>query len=103
MIVKRNVSVCGWSVFKKWSRSTSSPKKNQHLWSHEHAYDHRRVSNEMATPKTLHDVTTPIENLAGFILRDLLQIAIFAKYFSSVTAYNIRLWIRLWNSNASQS
>lgn len=40
--------------------------------------------NEMTTPKVFHDVTTPTESLAGFIVSDLLQIAIFTKYVPSL-------------------
>ena len=32
------------------------------------------INNEMTTPKSVHDVTHPTENLVGFILSDLLQI-----------------------------
>ena len=45
------------------------------------------INNEMTTPKSFDDVTTPIENLAGFIINDLLQITIFAKYFSTLLQY----------------
>ena len=80
MIARRNVSVCGWS----FSSSVEVPhhQKNHHLNSHERDYDHRVVSsgNEMTTPKSAHDVTTPTENVAEFIISDLLRIAVFAKY-----------------------
>ena len=41
------------------------------------------------TPITVHDVTTAIENLAGFtcIIRNLRQIEIFAKYFPTSFLY----------------
>ena len=51
-------------------------RNNRHIYNHKHAY-HRGVliNNEMTTPKSFHDTTTPIENL---------QLCVFAKYFSTV-------------------
>mgnify|MGYP001792959331 CR=1 FL=1 len=37
------------------------------------------IKNEMTTPTSFHDVTTPEENFAEFIITDFLQTAIFAK------------------------
>ena len=37
----------------------------------------------MTTPKIWYDATTPTENLAVFIVSDVLQIATFAKHFST--------------------
>lgn len=57
------------------------PHQHNHLiYSHERAYEHCRVSivNEF------HDVTTPTERLAGFIVSSFLHIAIFARYFSTL-------------------
>ena len=38
-------------------------QQNQHLWSHERAYDNKELSinYEMITPKSCHGVTTPME------------------------------------------
>lgn len=38
--------------------------------------------NEMTTPNGFHDVTTVTEDLAVFIISNLLLIDIFTKYFS---------------------
>ena len=82
MIAERNISVCGWNPFQKLSRSTSSPKQSVSMRSH----DHRSISvhDERTTLKSNHDATTLRENLAEFIISDLLRIAIFAKYFSGL-------------------
>ena len=50
----------------------AAPDRNkQHLLSHNSTYNHHMVpiDNEMTTPKIFHDVTTPTENLAGFIIK----------------------------------
>ena len=57
------------------------PRRHKHQrQSHRRAYNHRRVfiDNEMTTPKSLHDETTPTEKLAGFIISDFLKIVMFA-------------------------
>lgn len=53
---------------------------DQHLKSHDH--HSASIHNEMTTPKGFHDATTPTENVVGFIISDLLQIAMFPKYLS---------------------
>ena len=42
----------------------------------------------MTIPKSFHDETTPTENLPRFIISDLLQITILAKYFSMLAFPN---------------
>ena len=56
-------------VFFKNGVEVPPHRKNQHLYSHKYAYNHRRVSidNEMTAPKSFHDATTPTANLAEFI------------------------------------
>ena len=41
-------------------------------------------NNGRTTPKSFHDATTPIENLAGFIISHFLQTSTFAKYWSTL-------------------
>ena len=48
-------------------------------------------NNETTTPKSVHDMTTPTENFAGFIINNLVKITIFAKYFYTFT---LCLWVK---------
>ena len=52
-------------------------QKTRHLYSHlciYYGHGMASINNEMTTPRSVHDVTTLTENLAGFIISDLLNI-----------------------------
>ena len=77
MIARRNFSAC------EWSRSASPLKK---ISIYRVTADCRRAMKlrGMTTPKSFHDVTTPTKYLDGLIISNLLRIARFTKYFSTL-------------------
>ena len=62
--------------FKNSVEVSSQWKKNQHLWSHEHTYDHKEDHRELWDDNSNG-------NLVIFIISNFIQIATFAKYFST--------------------
>ena len=60
-----NISICGWSPFKQWS--ISPPKRSTSIKSHDSCSF--SIHDEMTTPKSFHDMTTPTEY---FIYRKLM-------------------------------